>query len=86
MNTLYIAIKIVIFLLVVGNIYDLLYLDICKRKTKYFTVGGLGATNVKIESDLIRRGLKIILLIILFFLLFNFPPLLVIFDFTQSNR
>jgi len=64
-----ISLKIVFFLVILLNLFDLFYLDIYKKKTKDFFVGGIGASNIKVENKYLRWFLKIVMIAFIFFLL-----------------
>ena len=53
--------------------YDLLYLDIYKKKTKEFFVGGIGASDVKVENKYLRWLLKIVMITVYLWLFLYFP-------------
>ena len=64
-----ISLKIVFSLVILLNLFDLFYLDIYKKKTKEFFVGGIGASSIKVENKYLRWFLKIVMIVFVFFLL-----------------
>jgi len=76
MNVLYVCWKIVFLLVILLYLYDLFYLDIYKKKTKEFFVGGIGASSIKVENKYLRWFLKIIMIVFFLWLFLYFPILI----------
>ena len=74
LDTLDVVGKIVFSLAAFYYAYDLFYIDIYLKKTKEFSIPGIGTGSAgKIENDFIRRLLKFIMMLIFIWLTFNTP-------------
>ena len=76
MDVVDVCLKIVFFGAALFYFYDLLYLDIFKKKTKEFFVGGIGVSDVKVENKYLRWFLKIVMIIVYLWLFLYFPTLI----------
>ena len=74
MDVATVVLKITFSGVVIYYAYDLFYLDIYLKKTKEFSIPGIGTGSAgKIENDFIRRLLKFIMMLICLWIVIDTP-------------